>query len=221
MRDHVAVIDPGTRTPELDCFNRMSRRSPLPLTYHLPALFGLDSLTRAEAGLRGVVILGSGASVNEDHPWQDALREWLRPRLGAVPMLGLCYGHQLLAQVLGGRVGFLFEDRHKLKGLRVVPLRANPLWGEACAGPLVISHREAVLEVPPDCEVVGSTPDCAVDALAHTRWPIWSFQPHPEATLAFVANNGVPFEAPEETLAFGHGLVDAFLDRVGGSVARP
>lgn len=214
MRAHVAVIDPGTRVPELDCFNRMSRRSRLPLTYHLPALFGLDSLRRAEDGLRAVVILGSGASVNEALPWQDELRDWLRPRLDRVPMLGLCYGHQLLAQLLGGRVGFLFEDRHKLKGLRTVPLDPNPLWGEACEGPMVISHREAVLEVPPGCDVVGRTPDCAVDALAHRTLPIWSFQPHPEATLAFVANNDVPFDAPEETLWFGHGLVDAFLDRV-------
>ena len=50
----VAVIDPAVRVPELDCFNRMSRRSRLPLTHHLPALFGLDSLRRAEADLRGI-----------------------------------------------------------------------------------------------------------------------------------------------------------------------
>ena len=41
---HIAIIDPGTRVPELDCFNQLTRRSPVPLTYHLPALFGVDSL---------------------------------------------------------------------------------------------------------------------------------------------------------------------------------
>ncbi len=58
---------------------------------------------------------------------------------------------------------------------------------------------------------LARSPDVPVDAFTHPTRPIWGFQPHPEATTAFTANNGVPFDAPEEMLAFGHGLVDAFI----------
>lgn len=218
MRAHVAVIDPGTRVPELDCFNRMARAAPGPLTYHLPALFGIESLRRAEDGMVGLVVLGSGASVHDRAPWQQAFDAWLLPKLRAgVPSLGLCYGHQLFAHVLGGRVGFLFADQTKLKGLRDVPLDADPLWGPAQRGPLVVSHREVVTELPPDCVSRGRTEQVAVEAFAHRSLPIWGFQPHPEATTAFTENNAIPFDADPAVLAWGNGLVDAFVRRAFGA----
>lgn len=220
MRPHIAVLDPGTRVPELDAFNRMSRRSRLPLTYHLPAMQGLDSLRRVEDATVGVVVFGSGASVHDDLPWQDELRDWLAPQLQRLPVLGLCYGHQLLAQMLGGEVDFLFEDRHKLKGLREVTLQATPLWGAQRRGPLVVSHREAVTRIPDGCELLGATDDCAIEAFRHRSLPLWGIQAHPEATSAFVANNDVGVDAPDEVYAFGHALVDAFLDHVASSTSE-
>ena len=210
MRRHVAVLDPGTRVPELDCFNRLSRAAAVPLTYHLPALFGLDSLS--DDGLAGVVILGSGASVHDDVAWQHALVDWLRPRLHAgLPALGLCYGHQLLAHVLGGTVDFLREDREKLKGLRQVTVAADRLWGDGGTGRMVVSHREAVTALPPGCTLRASTEVCAIEAFTHDTLPIGGLQPHPEATVAFTRNNTVPFDADPAELAFGHGLVDRFI----------
>ena len=57
MAGHIAVIDPGTRVPELDTFNRMALRSQLPLTYHLAAQHGLDSLHRVADGVLAVIVL--------------------------------------------------------------------------------------------------------------------------------------------------------------------
>ncbi len=217
MTAHVAVIDPAIRVPELDCFNRMAKASRLPLTYHLPALFGLDSLRRATDEVRAVVVLGSGASVNDTHAWQDGLKEWLAPLLERnVPMLGLCYGHQLLAQMTGGEVSWLHSDRAKEKGIRTVRLSADPLWGEARDIKVLVSHREAVVRVPPDANVVGESDTCAVEALAWKSRPLWSFQSHPEATPAFAANNAVPLaEGEAPLLAQGQALVDRFLQAVG------
>jgi GMP synthase-like glutamine amidotransferase len=212
MRPHVAVLDPGMRVPELDCFNRMSRRSRIPLTYHLPALFGMDSVRRAEDGLVGLIVLGSGASVNEAHDWQEALLDWLGPRVtGGVPSLGLCYGHQLFARLGGGAVGFLHADHHKEKGAREVPVAGARLWADRRV-PLVVTHREAVTAPPPGWRVVGATPTCAVEVMEHETLPAWSFQAHPEATAAFLRNNDVPWPLPEGELHHGHDLVDAFLD---------
>lgn len=211
---HVAVVDPAVHTPELDVFNRMSRRSRLPLTYHLPALFGLDDLRRAEEGLAGIVVFGSGASAQDDPPWAPPLRAWLERHLDRVPVLGLCYGHQILAQILGGEVGYVAPDRRKLVGRREVALRADRLWGDARRVPLLISHREEVKRLPGSCVVLGTSPDCAIDAFGHRELPIWGFQPHPEATPAFARNNDVPVEGDPSLWAHGHALVDAFLDAV-------
>lgn len=214
MSPHVAVIDPGMRVAELDCFNRMVLRSPIPLTYHLPALFGLDSLRRVESELRGVVIFGSGASVHDDLPWQHELVAWLAPRVrSGMPALGLCYGHQLLATLLGGEVGYLHPDRRKEVGHRRVPLRATAAW-DAGAPELVVSHREAVVRVPDGVDVVGSTEVCAVEAFAHRTLPVFGVQAHPEATPAFLHNNQVPWDTTSAELAGGHALVDGFLSRV-------
>lgn len=215
---HIAVIDPGVRIPELDAFNRMSRRARIPLSYHLPALAGLDSLERASHDVAGVVIFGSAASVHDDLPWQSALRDWLAPRIERLPMLGLCYGHQLLAHMLGGEVGYVSPDRRKLTGRREVTLSADPLWGEARTVPLLVSHCETVRSLPGDCTVVGTSEAVEIDAFRHRTLPVWGFQPHPEATPAFAANNDVPVEGPDQLWALGHSLVDAFVDSVARSL---
>lgn len=208
---HLAVIDPGLRVAELDCFNRLSCRAPLPCTYHLPALFGLDSLERADAGLAGVVVLGSGASVNDALPWQDALIDWLAPRLAdGLPFLGLCYGHQLLAQVYGGRVATVFPGDQKARGWRRIALDANPLWGAACGGDVLVSHREAVVHAPPPLQVVGRSDAVAIEALAVAGRPQWGLQCHPEATAAFAVHNHLGVTPDPAELAFGHDLVDRF-----------
>lgn len=215
MQRHVAVIDPGMRVGELDCFNRMSRFGAVPLTYHLPAMFGLDSLHRASDGVAGVIVLGSGASVNDDLAWLSELDAWLLPRLTAgTPTLGLCFGHQLIARLLGGRVGPLFPDRRKLKGFRRITLAANRLWGDAQDGEMLVTHAEAVLALPDGLEAVGRSDVVDVEALGHRELPIWGFQAHAEATEAFAANNRVPIDGVDAgAWAFGHRIVDAFLSR--------
>lgn len=51
----------------------------------------------------GVVISGSAAMVTSREPWSEYTADWLRETVeSGVPMLGICYGHQLLAQALGG-----------------------------------------------------------------------------------------------------------------------
>jgi GMP synthase (glutamine-hydrolysing) len=206
---HLAVIDPGTRVPELDCFNRISQASPLSATYHLPAQWGIDSLVR-QPDVAGVVLLGSGASVHDGEPWQDALNGWLSERLSTLPMLGLCYGHQLLAHLLGGEIGFVADDQEKLRGVREVPLDADDLWGDARRVPLVISHREHVVRTPPGCVNLGHSDQVPVEAFRHAEHPIWGIQAHPEATTAFTTGNGIPFDRDPAMLAGGHALVDAF-----------
>jgi GMP synthase (glutamine-hydrolysing) len=209
---HIAVIDPGTRQPELGSFNRIARAAPIPVTHHLPALFGVSSLLAEGDGLVGVIVLGSGASVHDDLAWQHDLIAWLRPRLAAgVPMLGLCYGHQLLATMLGGTVGYVRDDHEKLRGARTIVVPADPWWGPGGVGSMVVSHREMVTSLPGSCAVLAASDAVPVEAFAHRDLPVRGFQPHPEATPDFISGNQIPYDGPAGALAFGHGLVDAFV----------
>ena len=68
---HFIVVDPAAHTPEVACFNRLAAAAPLPCTYHLPGLFGMQSLLAEDAkAARGLIILGSAASVH-DRPAQS------------------------------------------------------------------------------------------------------------------------------------------------------
>ncbi len=210
----LAVIDPAVKIAETDCFNRLSLSSPFPLTYHLPKLGGMDSLNALSRDPDGIIILGSASSVNDSEPWQVAMNAWLLPRMRkGIPTLGLCYGHQLIAHLFGGRVDFLTPEKKKLVGFRSLTLPANRLWGEPRTGALAVTHREAVVDYPKDFELIGTTPEVKCDAIAHRHLPIWSFQAHPEATESFLRAYSIAYTG-KPPLEFGHSLLRNFLDFV-------
>lgn len=219
QRDHIIVIDPGVKAPEVDCFNYLAMQSPLPLTYHMPALFGSESLvgaqqTAVEAGYaKGIIILGSASSVNERLPWQVSLESWLLPVLQReVPTFGICYGHQMLAHMFGGRVDYMFPDQRKFVGFRQMNLSKDGWWTNLpSAGSIAVTHNEAVLELPPEMAVVGTSPEVRIDALAHKNLPIWGVQSHPEATEAFLIHSCIDTSKSIETLSFGKDLMSSFL----------
>lgn len=212
VNPHLVVIDPAVKKAELQAFNRMVTRSPLPMTYHLPALFGWESLATDETpdSVKGIIILGSGSSVWDRFPWQEALEKWLQPlMLQGIPTLGLCYGHQLIAHLFGAKVAMAFDDQHKAIGLRDINLSASRLWGPPRQGSLVVSHREGVISPPADFKTVGTSQTVNIEALEHKSLPIWSFQSHPEACASFLLDQNVSLSSRD--LEFGHSLIDSFL----------
>lgn len=210
---HVVVIDPAMKIAETECFNLLVHRSPLPCTYHLPAMFGMQSLAAEDMSqARAIILLGSAASVNERVEWQTKLEGWLRPHLERkIPTMGFCYGHQMLAHMFGGKVDYVFPDQSKHVGLREVAMEATP-WGKISRGKLVVSHCETVVEAPRSMRVFATSPEIGTDGLAHADLPIWSFQSHPEATIEFLASHGISTDDGAAKLAYGHGIVEDFLN---------
>ncbi len=207
---HIVVVDPASDDAHIDCFNHLVKLSPLPLTYHLPALAGWQSLATETNSIAGIIVLGSNSSVNDRFPWQLAIEEWIKPRLyQGIPTFGICWGHQMISRLLGGQVAKLPQGNQL--GFRKVSLESNPDWdlpeSEAL---LFVCHGEAVVECPSELKVVGKSPLIAVEATRHRELPIWTFQSHPEAVPTFA--EGCQYQAsPSDSFSFGHSLVAAFM----------
>jgi GMP synthase (glutamine-hydrolysing) len=130
-----------------------------------------------------VIVTGSAAMVSAREPWSERAAAWLRDAAHAgAPLLGICFGHQLLAHALGGRVGA--NPRGREMGTVEVTLRAearaDPLLG-ALGSPLLVqvTHLESVLELPPGARVLASN---AADPHQAFAWGerVWGVQFHPE-----------------------------------------
>jgi GMP synthase-like glutamine amidotransferase len=163
----------------------------------------------------GVIVLGSSASVFDEEAWITDLGDWLRPLLvgqRSLPVLGICFGHQLMAQVAGGSVGWVHADRAKIVGVEETRLAGGRLLGGQQALRVVTSHREEVKEVPPGFQVTARRDRVPIDGLEHATLPLFSFQFHPEARDEFARRSGIdPDLVDGRVRADGRRLLQAFL----------
>jgi GMP synthase-like glutamine amidotransferase len=209
---YIAVIDPAYHRPELECLNQFSAWSDLPLSYHLPKILGTHTLHRLASKPKAVIVLGSASSVNDGEAWQKQMNDWLLPLMkSGIPTIGLCYGHQLICSLFGAKIGYVTPNKDKLRGVRQVRLNKNSLWGQATSGNLVVTHCEAVETCPDGFEVAGTSPEVAIDVVAHKELPIWGFQSHPEATPYFLKREKGDSVISSEDLELGHRIMKAFF----------
>jgi GMP synthase (glutamine-hydrolysing) len=128
----------------------------------------------------GLVITGSASSVTERAPWMLGAEELLRSAVDArVPVLGLCFGHQLLGQALGGRVDKSPRGR-EMGTVALDVLVDDPLIGPSGRRVMVnTTHVDSVVELPPSAVVLAST---ALEPNAAVRFGerAWGVQFHPE-----------------------------------------
>ncbi len=129
----------------------------------------------------GWVITGSKYGAYEDHAWIPPLEDFLRRVYAAgIPIVGICFGHQILAQALGGKV-------EKFDGGWSVGVEDYAIDGVGDDVQVVAWHQDQVTEPPEAAEVVGSSPFCRYAALAYGD-RAWSIQPHPEFSGEFMAD---------------------------------
>jgi len=135
----------------------------------------------------GVVVTGSPAMVSERLAWSERAGRWLVEALAAgTPVLGICYGHQLLAQALGGRVGPNPSGRQMgTQSLELQPGSVgDPLWsGFEARGLVQVTHVESVLELPAAARLLARTPNDPHHAFA-VGSRAWGLQFHPEFDAA-------------------------------------
>lgn len=134
-----------------------------------------DTAAAALAGRRGLIISGGPRSVYD--PGSPSVDPEIF-RLG-IPVLGICYGHQLMAQLLGGAV------RRGEKGEYGLAILEQQEPGPLLAGlperhQVWMSHRDTVTELPPGFRVLARTASCAIAAMGDPARGLFGVQFHPE-----------------------------------------
>ena len=125
----------------------------------------------------GWLITGSRHGVYEDHDWIPPLEQFIRDAYGAhVPMVGICFGHQIIAQAMGGKV-----ERYE-GGWSVGPT-AYDFNGDTFT--MNAWHRDQVIEAPKGARVIATNDHCANAALLYDDRAL-TVQAHPEFRPEFV-----------------------------------
>jgi GMP synthase-like glutamine amidotransferase len=130
------------------------------------------------------LVTGSPAGVYDDLPWIAPLKTFLRAAHGRARLVGICFGHQVMAEALGGRVEK--SARGWGVGLHSYPIVRHEAWMDNVSLVSVpASHQDQVVEQPPGAEVIASSLFTPYAALAWRDGPSISFQFHPEFDPAY------------------------------------
>lgn len=158
----------------------------------------------------GVIISGAAAGVRDALPWMAPLIDHLRALAAArVPMTGICFGHQIMAEAFGGHV-----DRAP-GGWNIgvqdhVPEPAAEGIFDPVALPAIAFHRDQVLQPPPAARVLFANAASAHDGFVYD-FPAISMQFHPEFSPDFVRNllnGGLGLRFSEEIVAAAFETLD-------------
>lgn len=143
-----------------------------------PVLDGVFPTGPKEAD--GWLITGSRFGVYDGHDWIAQLEAFLRDVYAqGVPIVGICFGHQILAQALGGKV------EKFAGGWAVGPQKyTSDRFG---AQNIIAWHQDQIVERPADATVVGASAFCENAILVYGNKAL-TIQPHPEFTGDFLTD---------------------------------
>jgi GMP synthase-like glutamine amidotransferase len=140
------------------------------------------------AALDAVVITGSPAGVYDLTPWMKPLRTFVQDAAKAkTPMVGVCFGHQIIADALGGDVRK--SDKGWGVGRHTYDILARELW-MMDAGPafsLGVSHQDQVIVPPRGARTLARSAHTDHAMVVYDDAPILSLQGHPEFTDGFLS----------------------------------
>lgn len=133
------------------------------------------------------LISGSDQGVYDNEPWIPVLAQFIHDCYAAQrKMVGICFGHQMLAHTLGGHT----EKSHKGwgLGLRDIELVSTKTWMTPPLGSLQLNfaHQDQVIHLPPNAELLATNDFCPNIAFCLGD-QVFGLQAHPEITNPFMA----------------------------------
>lgn len=193
----IAIIETGAPPPDLEKrhggYATMMERMLAPLTDGRLA-FGTFRIFEgapppSPAEIDGALITGSPAGVYDGHAWIAPLGDFIRAMARAGrPQVGICFGHQAMAESFGGRVEK--SDKGWGVGVHDYQVFTAPAWMRPAVQRLscVVSHQDQVTAPPPGARILAGSDFCPYGALAYAQGPAISFQMHPEFDHDFAAD---------------------------------
>ncbi len=131
----------------------------------------------ADEFLKGIILSGSPCSVNDSGAPDMDLSPWI----GRLPVLGICYGAQLIAKNFGGTVAN--SATREYGRAHFEPMATSRLFqGMATQSQVWMSHGDTIVALPDGFELAGSTSSVQVAAYQHVEHPVFGLQFHPEVT---------------------------------------
>lgn len=205
-----------------DMFERMIRAEDPTATVEIVSIPNGDKLPDP-GKLEAVLITGAAAGVYDGLDWIAPLEDFVRKAYtNKTPMVGVCFGHQLIAQALGGTV------RKSEKGwgigrhvYQVLP-ENGVVDGETIA--IACSHQDQVIEAPSDALTILSSDFTPHAGLLYANGTTLTVQPHPEFDVGFaqVCCELREGKAPEDVIATARESLAQPMDnaKLGGAITR-
>lgn len=186
----LAVLETGAPPPELEprfgrypaMFARLFGPEAIEATYDVTR----GNLPASAVDHRAYLITGSAAGVYEDLPWIAPFKRFLQDVRGRARLVGICFGHQIMAEAFGGRVAR--SANGWAVGLRDYDVIERAPWmDDARRIAVPVSHQDQVVEQPPRSRLLVGCAFHSVAVLAYEDQPAISFQCHPEFAPDYAA----------------------------------
>ena len=169
MQQKIIILDFGSQTTQL-----IGRRVRELDTFC--EILPYNKFPKDDASVIGVILSGSPYSVHD----AEAFRTCLDDFVGRIPVLGICYGAQFIANEGGGRVEPAGTREYGRAHLQDIDLNDPLFRGFEPHSQVWMSHGDTITAIPAHCRPIASTTDVRFAAYASTTQPLWAVQFHPE-----------------------------------------
>jgi GMP synthase (glutamine-hydrolysing) len=134
-------------------------------------------------GASAIIVTGSHAMVTSKSKWISRLSSWLRQKVsGGIPLLGICFGHQIIAQAFGGTVDYHTGGIELgVTSIKLTDEGRNDLLFRTLPSsfPVHVAHSQTVVQLPPGARLLASN-DFETNHAFSIGHNIWGVQFHPE-----------------------------------------